>query len=510
MSQGEAHREPSVSQLTELAARLEEASRRARRLGVDRLELRYQADQQAQVSASRSTKELGPEVQEACSGEAGISVRAFQAGAIGHAAQAIPALGDAGRGEGEVYAAAIEAAVEAAVALVRSRAGGSLDATYRLETEEPPARGHHESPPLFALRASQAELLAEAAAALSTAAGEEGRSACVHLSSITSQRIFVSSDGASVTQRLRAAGGGMSLLVEANGAREERACPIATIEDQLAAGGWGLAVAPRLIGAAERLAEEARALVRAPLCPAGTTSIILTPELVCIALRETIGRALLGDRVLDEVGSFVDPKMLGRFRYGSTLVNLVADATGSGALGSFGWDDEGVPGQRTPLVQRGQLVGLLTTRRVAARLGLSRSGGCLRAPRFGDEPSLQLTNLVLEAAAGGPTLEELIADTPEGLLLGGSQRRSVDARGLEFELGCEAVWEIRGGRRTWLLRRPRYRGRGPRFWAGCDGIGREVEAHAHELSGREAEPRIGLSHRGPPARFHGVEVGTAR
>ena len=53
--------------------------------------------------------------------------------------------------------------------------------------------------------------------------------------------------------------------------------------------------------------------------------------------------------------SFLTPDMLGEFRYGSDLCDIVADATVDGGLGSFGWDDEGVAAQRVPLDQGGHV-----------------------------------------------------------------------------------------------------------------------------------------------------------
>ena len=52
-------------------------------------------------------------------------------------------------------------------------------------------------------------------------------------------------------------------------------------------------------------------------------------------------------------GSFLQPAMLQRFRYGAPGVNLTADATNPGGLGTFGWDDEGTAATRTPLVREG-------------------------------------------------------------------------------------------------------------------------------------------------------------
>ena len=57
------------------------------------------------------------------------------------------------------------------------------------------------------------------------------------------------------------------------------------------------------------------------------------------------------------------------FRYGSDLVDIVADATAPGGMGTFGWDDEGVAAQAVPLVKDGIFVGYLSSRETAPRIG---------------------------------------------------------------------------------------------------------------------------------------------
>jgi TldD protein len=163
--------------------------------------------------------------------------------------------------------------------------------------------------------------------------------------------------------------------------------------------------------------------------------------------------------------------MLGRFTYGSTQVNLTADATLPGGLGTFGWDDEGVPARRTPLVARGMFVGYLSSRETAQRVGLGRSAGCMRAGVWSRPPIIRMINVSLEPDPDGPaSLEELVADTDDGVLMTTNRSWSIDDLRLNFQFGCEAAWEIKKGKRTRLCSKPVYTGITPRFWAGCDAI----------------------------------------
>ena len=79
--------------------------------------------------------------------------------------------------------------------------------------------------------------------------------------------------------------------------------------------------------------------------------------------------------------SFLTPDMLGSFRYGSDLCDIVADATVDGGLGTFGWDDEGVAAQHVPLIKEGMFVGYLTSAR--RRRGSAAGAGARCAPTAG-------------------------------------------------------------------------------------------------------------------------------
>ena len=102
-----------------------------------------------------------------------------------------------------------------------------------------------------------------------------------------------------------------------------------------------------LPGTAPRIAEEAVALLGAPVCPAGARTIVLGTEQLALQIHESIGHALELDRILGAEASYagtswVRVEDLGSLRYGSDLVDVTADATLPGGLGTFGWDDEGV------------------------------------------------------------------------------------------------------------------------------------------------------------------------
>jgi TldD protein len=209
--------------------------------------------------------------------------------------------------------------------------------------------------------------------------------------------------------------------------------------------------------------------------------------------------------------SWVKPEDLGSLRYGSEHLNITADATLPGALGSFGWDDEGVAAARTPLVSEGVLRATLSNRESAAAIGLDRSGGCARAHGFSRQPIVRMTNVSIEPGQAG-TLEDLIADTDEGVYLETNRSWSIDDRRLQFQFATEVAREIHGGRLGRLLRNPTYAGITPQFWGGLDAVCSAPAWRPWGLTNcGKGEPGqfAHVSHGAAPARFRDVQVGVA-
>ena len=131
------------------------------------------------------------------------------------------------------------------------------------------------------------------------------------------------------------------------------------------------------------------------------------------------------------------------FRYGSDLIDIVADATAPGGMGTFGWDDEGVAAQAVPLVKDGIFVGYLTSRETAPRIG-RQSGGAMRADGWNRIPLIRMTNINL-LPKPGMSLDEIVADTDDGLYLASNRSWSIDDRRLNFQFATEVAYEIKGG-----------------------------------------------------------------
>ena len=185
------------------------------------------------------------------------------------------------------------------------------------------------------------------------------------------------------------------------------------------------------------------------MCPSGETTLILGANQMALQIHESVGHATELDRILGWEAAFagtswLDLAQLGSLRFGSPLMNVIADASLPGALGSFGFDDEGTPAHRVDIVKDGIWVGVLSGRDSAALVGIP-SGGCVRADGFNRLPMVRMTNIGL--LPGDSSLEEMIADTDDGIYMDTNRSWSIDDQRLNFQFGCEIAYEIKNGKR---------------------------------------------------------------
>src|SRR3954453_18716043 len=288
-----------------------------------------------------------------------------------------------------------------------------------------------------------------------------------------------------------------------------------------AGGGWQAAgyefiPGPRLADHAEPPPARAGALLAAPQCPSGRFSIVLDPSQLYLQLHESCGHPTELDRVFGTEASyagtsFLTPDKLEGFRYGSDLVTIVADATAPGGMGTFGWDDEGVAAQSVPLIQNGRFIGYQSSRETAPRLGRQSSGG-MRADGWNRIPLIRMTNINM-LPVPGQTLDEIVADTDDGLYLANNRSWSIDDRRLNFQFATEIAYEIKGGKKGRLFKNPTYTGITYEFWRSCDAVG---DARSYVMLGT---PNCGkgqpgqtghVGHAVPGARFRDVQVGVGK
>jgi TldD protein len=319
---------------------------------------------------------------------------------------------------------------------------------------------------------------------------------------------FVSSEGHRIDQHIRECGAGMSATVIGDGETQRRSYP--SYRGQYGTRGWELVNEIDLGAHAARIADEARALLTAPLCPQGETNLILGGEQLALQIHESVGHAIELDRILGWEAayagtSWLDLAKLGSLRYGSELMNITIDPTIPGALGSFGYDDEGTPAAPRHAVQNGTWVGVLAGRDSAAVAGLDYAGS-VRADGWSRLPMVRMTNVGLQP--GPHTLEEIIAATDEGVYMDLNRSWSIDDKRLNFQFGCEVGYEVKNGRLGRMLRNPTYTGIGPQFWQSMDMLSSEIVAWGTPNCGKGQPGQVGhTGHPAAPARFTNVRVG---
>ncbi|MST31948.1 TldD/PmbA family protein [Acidimicrobiaceae bacterium USS-CC1] len=321
---------------------------------------------------------------------------------------------------------------------------------------------------------------------------------------------FASSEGARISQRIRECGGEMSVTAVGDGETQRRSYP--GIRGQYGTSGWELMRRLDFPGNAARVGEEAVALLSAPPCPTTTTDLVLGSEQMALQIHESVGHATELDRILGWEAAFagtswLDLSQLGSLRFGSDLMQITADATIPGALGSFGYDDEGTPAHRVDIVKDGIWVGVLSGRDSAALAGIP-AGGMVRADGHDRIPMVRMTNIGL--LPGPHSLEEMIAETADGIYMDTNRSWSIDDRRLNFQFGCEVAWEIKDGRLGRMLRNPTYTGISPAFWGSMDMVGgaAELTNWGTPNCGKGQPAQIGhTGHPAVPCRFRGVRVG---
>ena len=433
----------------------------------------------------------------------GFGVRVLVDGAWGFASSHILSMAEADRVAAE------------AVRIARA-SGTAMRDRVRLD-ERPPAVGTYETPVVedpftVPLERKIADLLAadEAAAHVQGIIFTESMYAAQR-----EWKTFAATDGSFTEQTITHVGSAVEANAIDGDEHQRRSYPDS-------GGGWqaagyefirGLDLAAR----AEPLADEAVALLSAPQCPSGRFTVILDPSQLYLQVHESCGHPTELDRVFGTEASYAGTSFLTTdklddgFRYGSDLITIVADATAPGGMGTFGWDDEGVAAQAVPLIKDGIFAGYLSSRETAPRID-RQSSGAMRADGWNRIPLIRMTNINL-LPRPGMSLDEIVADTDDGLYLASNRSWSIDDRRLNFQFATEVAYEIKGGKRRRLFKNPTYTGITYEFWRSCDAVGDErsyVMLGTPNCGKGEPGQTGHVGHAVPGARFRDVQVGVGK
>ena len=400
------------------------------------------------------------------------------------------------------------AAAERAAAFARAAPGGHERALAPLEPAAAEWRTRVERDPFSVPLSEKVELCLRAEEGM---AQRHVKVTAAFVRALSERKLFVSSEGAALEQEMVECGGGIDAIAADGDHSQVRSYPSAH-GGSSAQAGWEYVEELGLDREAPRIGEQAAALLTADPCPAATTTIVVDAEQMELQVHESVGHPTELDRVYGTEAayagtSFVKPGDLGSLRYGSEHMNITSDPTTPRGLGSFGFDDEGVPAERTPIVEAGVLRGFLSSRETAARIGAGR-GGSMRADGWSRMPLVRMTNLHLEPGRG--SLAELVDGVDEGIYLETNKSWSIDDKRLNFQFGTQVAWEIKKGRLGRMLRDATYTGVTPVLWASLDAVGGPDEWVVHGLTNcGKGQPgqHAHVSHGTSPARFRNVQVG---
>jgi TldD protein len=437
---------------------------------------------------------------------AGVNVRVIADGAWGFAASA------------DVSRNAVESTAVKAVEIARASARAKRD-DVRLAPEKPIV-AEWATPckidPFSVSVEEQIGLLLKIDAELRAVAGIT--LAETNLNCNREEQWFASSEGSQIHQTKLSTGVGYAAYAFSGNEIQKRSYPN-SYGGQWQNKGYELIEEWKLVENARRIAEEAVALHRADQCPEGKFDIILDSSQLGLQIHESVGHPIELDRVLGMEANFAGTSFLTldklrKLRYGSDLVNVVADARqehGPG-LGTFGFDDEGVPAQCTPIISNGLFTGYLSSRETAHTIGANRSGGTMRAEGWNRLPMIRMTNISLLPGEKPLSLEQLIASTDHAILMQSNRSWSIDDKRYNFQFGCEIGWEIKNGKRMRMVKNPSYSGITTEFWNSLDAIcSRDEWILWGTPNCGKGQPQqvMGTGHGAAPSRFRGIKVGSA-
>jgi TldD protein len=264
-----------------------------------------------------------------------------------------------------------------------------------------------------------------------------------------------------------------------------------------------------LLQEARVAAEEAVAMHKAKAVQPGQKTLILHPTNLWLTIHESVGHPTELDRALGYEAnyagtSFLTTDKLGKFEFGSRMVNIIADKTQDQAIATCGFDDDGVKTTRWPLIKDGVFVDYQTTRDQAHLIGQTASHGCSYADNWASVPFQRMPNVSLQPGDKDLRESDIIGATDDGVYIKGDGSYSIDHQRYNFQFSGQTFWEVKGGKITTQLRDVAYQSNTPEFWKSCDMLGgKSTYLLGGAFSDGKGQPAQSnsVSHGCPIARF---------
>jgi TldD protein len=196
--------------------------------------------------------------------------------------------------------------------------------------------------------------------------------------------------------------------------------------------------------------------------------VVLGSEAGGTMVHEAIGHGLEGDSVSKDQSVYS-----GRVgeKVASELVSVVDDATLEGRRGSYVFDDEGHPAERTLLVDKGILKGYMHNRYSAERLKVSSTGNA-RRESFRHRPIVRMSNTMIAPLDSNP--DSIILSVDDGLYVARMGGGQVDTSTGDFVFKVNEGYMIKNGKIGSPVRGATLIGNGPRILTQIDMVGNDL------------------------------------
>jgi TldD protein len=290
----------------------------------------------------------------------------------------------------------------------------------------------------------------------------------------TEEKYFASTEGSYIQQRIVQTAPSLSatavdFMTRKSKSRGFQIMPVT--------GGYEHVETCGMLDQAGRVGSEAVEHLAAPSIEPGVKDLVLLPSHLALTIHESIGHSTELDRALGYEAnyagtSFVAPprEKMGKLQFGSSRVNVIGDRTLPQAMSTVGYDDDGVKATSWHIIKDGVFQAYQTIRDQAHLVGEEASRGCCYADSFDSIPFQRMPNVWLEAGPDGTSLDDLIGQVEDGVLIDGRGSYSIDQQRYNFQFGGDAFWEIKKGKKGRMLADVAYQSKTQDFWTACAAI----------------------------------------
>ncbi|WP_080239505.1 TldD/PmbA family protein [Spirosoma rigui] len=268
-------------------------------------------------------------------------------------------------------------------------------------------------------------------------------------------------------------------------------------------------------------AKQVKEKITAKTVQPGKYDLVLDPNHLGLTIHESVGHPTELDRVLGYEANYagtsfatLDKWKTKSFKYGSPLVNIVADKTQPHTLGTVGYDDEGVPCKEWDLIKDGVLVNYQAIRDQVHILGEKASNGCCYADNWNSVQFQRMPNVSLKPGAEKRSVLDMIKGVEKGIYIIGRGSYSIDQQRYNFQFGGQLFYEIKNGEITGMLDDVAYQSNTQEFWNSCAQLcdKDDYRTFGSFFDGKGQPSQVSaVSHGSATTRFNGVNViNTAR